>query len=255
MTSWVDPSLRRCDGGPDRARRGERARVAALRAQGRFFWLDVSLDETSRDDLAEALGVPEGALRALPGSGDATAGSRTVHADGGSVAFTLRCYVESDAGAPIACARSSRGHRRLPADPPCGAALAARGPRARLCGRSASRRYVVYSVLDAMLESTFAALDEVELTLEGLAATWATRRGRRAEERSCARRAPGSRPCGAGRRPSRPSSSDPAWRSARCGGFDAEDEPYFDRLDRRSTGCRPRSTPRRMRWGCCWICS
>jgi hypothetical protein len=34
-----------------------------------------------------------------------------------------------------------------------------------------SRRYVVYSALDAMLETTFGALDDVELTLEGLAAT------------------------------------------------------------------------------------
>ena len=54
----------------------QRERVAALRAQGRFFWLDVSLSETSRDDLVEALGVPERALRALPRSGDASA-SRT----------------------------------------------------------------------------------------------------------------------------------------------------------------------------------
>jgi hypothetical protein len=29
----------------------ERQRVAALRAQSQFFWLDVSLSETSRDDL------------------------------------------------------------------------------------------------------------------------------------------------------------------------------------------------------------
>jgi hypothetical protein len=32
----------------------ERERVAARRAEGRFFWLDVSLRETSRDDLADA---------------------------------------------------------------------------------------------------------------------------------------------------------------------------------------------------------
>jgi magnesium transporter len=34
------------------------------------------------------------------------------------------------------------------------------------------RRYVVYSVLDAMLASTFDALEEVEVTLDALAATW-----------------------------------------------------------------------------------
>jgi len=34
--------------------RDERERVAALRAERRFFWLDVSLRETSPDDLADA---------------------------------------------------------------------------------------------------------------------------------------------------------------------------------------------------------
>ena len=65
----------------------ERERIAALRAEGRFFWLDVSLRETSRDDLVEALGVPEHALRVLTGSGDALA-SRRSHADRNSVVFT-----------------------------------------------------------------------------------------------------------------------------------------------------------------------
>ena len=41
----------------------ERERVAALRAEGRFFWLDVSLSETSREDLVDALGIHERALR------------------------------------------------------------------------------------------------------------------------------------------------------------------------------------------------
>ena len=41
---------------------GDRERVAALRAEGRFFWLDASRSETSRDELVDALGVPEGAL-------------------------------------------------------------------------------------------------------------------------------------------------------------------------------------------------
>jgi hypothetical protein len=82
----------------------QQARVAALRAEGRFFWLDASLSETSRDDLVEALGVPEGALRALPGSGDAHA-ARTFHADGQSVAFTLLCYVEPEAPADEAAYR------------------------------------------------------------------------------------------------------------------------------------------------------
>ena len=49
-----------------------RERDAALRAQGRFFWLDVSLSETSGDDLVAALAIPDGALRALADSADAS---------------------------------------------------------------------------------------------------------------------------------------------------------------------------------------
>jgi hypothetical protein len=62
---------------------GNRERIAALRAQGRFFWLDASLSETSREELVDALAVPERAVR----------GPWRVHADGESVDFVLRCYV------------------------------------------------------------------------------------------------------------------------------------------------------------------
>ena len=42
------------------------------------------------------------------------------------------------------------------------------------------RRYAVYSVLDAMLASAFDALEELELTLDALAATWTDDDGARA---------------------------------------------------------------------------
>ena len=44
-------------GGDGETRMGIAFRASALRAQGRLFWLDVSLGQTSRDDLVEALGV------------------------------------------------------------------------------------------------------------------------------------------------------------------------------------------------------
>ncbi|MGZ8650180.1 MAG: CorA family divalent cation transporter, partial [Solirubrobacteraceae bacterium] len=149
----------------------QQARIADLRRHGRFFWLDLSLQEAGRDRLVEALGVPEAALRALPGSGDAPA-SRRLYADGESVAFTLRCYVDVTAGGGEAAFRLRPLEVRvvittdylltlhedqisLPA------ALAADLPQER------SRRYVVYAVLDAMLESTLDALEEVDLRVEG----------------------------------------------------------------------------------------
>jgi hypothetical protein len=71
----------------------ERERIAALRAEGRFFWLDISLSETSREDLVTALGIHERALSALRTAPDGYA-SRAFHADGEAVVFALRCYVE-----------------------------------------------------------------------------------------------------------------------------------------------------------------
>jgi hypothetical protein len=71
----------------------ERQRVAALRTEGRFFWLDVSLSETSREDLVQALGISEPTLGALQRKSDGHA-SRVFHVDAEAVVFSLRCYVE-----------------------------------------------------------------------------------------------------------------------------------------------------------------
>ena len=154
----------------------ERERVAALRAEGRFFWLDVSLSETSRGDLVDALGIPEGAQGALRRTRDGSA-SRAFHADGESVVFALRCYVE------IEPENEQDGYRLRPIEVhvlltseylltlhhervSLQAVLAPDLPEGR------SKRYVVYSVLDAMLATTSDALGEVEVRLDALVATW-----------------------------------------------------------------------------------
>jgi magnesium transporter len=210
----------------------QRARVAALRAQGRFFWLDVSLSETGRDALVEALGVPEGALRALPGSAD----SRTFHADGESVAFTLRCYV--DFGSPADEAASRLRPLEVRVVVTSDYLLTLHAERLSLPAflgpdlvEDRSRRYVVYAVLAAMLDSTYAALEEVELRLESLAATWDEGGGGGVPRPAL--RAAGARLASMRR-----------WVTAqqavfeRLGveigalrGYDTDDEPYFDRLD------------------------
>ena len=154
----------------------ERERVAALRAEGRFFWLDVSLSETSREDLVDTLGIHERALGTLRSSRDGHA-SRAFHADGESVVFTLRCYVEREP------AEEQAGYRLRPMEVQVlvtndylltlhdervslPAVLAPDLPPGR------SKGYIVYSVLDAMLATTFDALDEVELRLDTLGASW-----------------------------------------------------------------------------------
>ena len=147
---------------------GDRERIAALRAQGRFFWLDASLSETSREELVDALEVPEGAVR----------GPSRVHADGESVDFALRCYVAMEHPAETAGYRLTpiqvhvvvtsdyllTLHEERVALP---AVLAIDLPQGR------SKGYVVYSVLDAMLVSASDALEEVEDSLDNLAASLA----------------------------------------------------------------------------------
>jgi magnesium transporter len=152
-----------------------RDRIAGLRARGRFFWLDVSLSETTLDELREALDLSEAAVRAVRRSADAHA-SRTFHADGASVAFVLRCYVQSETPADEAAYRLrplrvdvlvtreclvTLHHERVSLP----AVLAPNLPEER------SERYTVYSVVDGMLASTFEALEEVELRLDVLAST------------------------------------------------------------------------------------
>ena len=206
-----------------------------MRSQGRFFWLDVSRSETSRDDLVEALRIPEQALRSLFGSGDAYA-SRAFHADGESVVFGLCCYVESEVPADEATFRLRplqvqvlvtadyllTFHQERVSLP---TVLAPDLPEGR------TNRYVVYSVLDAMLASSFAALEEAELMLDILAAASIDGGGGRLPRATL--REAGPRLATMRR-----------WVGAeqavleRVGveigalrGFDTDDEPYFGRLD------------------------
>ena len=153
--------------------RANRNRIGALRKDGRFFWIDVSLTETSPDDLGEALGIPERALRALLGFGEEHPSSRKFHADAERVVFAFSCYLESgEAADGNYRLRAVEVHVLVSGD----YLLTLHQERVSvphllapytLEGRS--EQYVVYSVLDAMVASGFDALNEVELTLDDLA--------------------------------------------------------------------------------------
>jgi magnesium transporter len=212
----------------------ERARVAALRVQGGFFWLDVSLTETSRDQVAQALTLPHGALRALASSGDTDPARRFVVADEDSVAFPLRCYVEAQAEEEaVYRERPLEVHVVVTSDyvltvhtePLSLPALLEPGVL-----KERSRRYVVYSVLDAMLESTFGALAEVDGRLEALAATWAAGGG--GVPRTTLK-ATGARLANMRRWVTAEQAivERAAVEIGGLEGFDAGDESYFDRLD------------------------
>jgi magnesium transporter len=212
----------------------ERERVAALRADGRFFWLDVSLMETSRDDLVEVLAIPERALRALSDSRDAYA-SGTLRADGESVVFSVRCDVELEAPAddtayrlrPIEVQVLVTGdylltfHEQRVSLP---AVLIPNLPDER------SGRYVVYSVLDALLTSNFDALGEVELRLDAVAARWSdesnVRLPRTTLREAGARLATMRRRVGAEQAVFERAGVE----IGALRGFDTDEEPNFDRL-------------------------
>jgi magnesium transporter len=218
----------------DRLDADERERVAALREEGRFFWLDVSLSETSRDVVIEVLAIPDRALRALSFSHEAYA-SRTVHADGGSVLFSVGCHIESEAST------DEDAYRLRPLEVQvlvtADYLLTLHGPRVSLPAVLApdlpaerSRRYVVYSVLDAVFASSFDALGEVELRLDSVAATWADKTGVRVSRTTL--RDAGTR-LGSMRR--RVGVEQAAFERAgveiaALHGFDTDGEPYFDRL-------------------------
>lgn len=155
-------------------RGAQRDRVAALRENKRFFWLDVSLSETSLDDLVEALDLPERAAQALASQGEAGGRSRGFHADGHHLVFSTSCYVESSdapAGAqrmrPVEVRVLVNGEYLLTIHEEPVALTELLAPDI-VEGRS--EQYVVYSVLDAMVGTAFAALNELELTLDDLMA-------------------------------------------------------------------------------------
>jgi magnesium transporter len=151
----------------------ERERIAALLKDGKFFWVDVSLAQTSRDDLGKALGVPDHALDRLVDFREDTPPSRKFHADGKHVVFSFSSFLEttqSTAGIPEPL-RVIEIHvfisgdfiltlheeavslpEQLDPDPPEGR----------------SEQYIVYAILDAMVATGFDALNEAELTLEGM---------------------------------------------------------------------------------------
>jgi len=151
----------------------ERERIASLREQGRFFWIDLCVGDLPPEELDEALGIGPPALRPLLEFERAGPPSRRFHADGQHVVFPFHCYLESD-------------HREGEDTPRVGAIevnvlvhgdylLTVHREHVSLPGilpgyseEGRSEQYIVYAVLDAMVATAFDALNNTELALEGL---------------------------------------------------------------------------------------
>ena len=151
----------------------ERERIASLREQGRFFWIDLCVGDLPAAELGEVLGIRPKALRPLLEFERAGPPSRRFHADGQHVVFPFHCYLEGE-------------HRDGDDTPRVGAIevnvlvhgdylLTAHRERVSLPGilpgyseEGRSEQYIVYAVLDAMVATAFDALNNTELALEGL---------------------------------------------------------------------------------------
>jgi magnesium transporter len=151
----------------------QRRRIAELRSQGRFFWIDISTEETSVQELEAMLGIPHLALRPLLDFERGERPSRRFSATHTQVVFPFHCYLESDAedeeGTPRLRAIEVNVlvhgdylltvHREQ-------VSLPSLLPEYSAEGRS--EQYVVYAVLDAMVATAFDALSDTELVLEGI---------------------------------------------------------------------------------------
>jgi len=151
----------------------ERKRIAELRSGHRFFWIDVSLSETTPDQLGEALAIPGPALGPLVDFSDKTPPSRKFHTDGQHVVFAFSCFLEPAraAGGAAQHLRPMEVHVLVTGD----YILTAHTDRASLpdllrpsMSEGRSEQYLVYAILDAMVSTSFDALNEAELALEGL---------------------------------------------------------------------------------------
>jgi hypothetical protein len=92
--------------------RSERERIGALREGGRFFWIDLAVDDTSRDELGAALGISEPALERLFEFGSGVAASRSFYADraAGGLRVPLLSRLDSARrGNPVPAAADSGG--------------------------------------------------------------------------------------------------------------------------------------------------
>ena len=145
----------------------------ALRERGEFFWIDISLSETELADLGKALDVPERALQELA-FGPAHRRSRGFYADGQCVTFRNSCYVE------LAEVIGDSAYRTRPAEVhvlvSSNHILTLHEERVSLPAVLApylpgdrTRQYAVYAILEAMLDTSFGALNEVESNLDALA--------------------------------------------------------------------------------------
>ena len=200
-----------------------RERIAALRADDTFFWIDASTAEAGRDELRDVLDVPEHALDRLLDFRAEVAPSKKLHTDGRHVAFPFTCYVGEAievhvvvTGDYILTLHEARISlpEQLEHEPPEGR----------------SEQYFVYAVLEAMVGTAYDAVNAIELELEDIqfeSAGMVTARVRIDQMRSLTSRLSAMR-----RRlgPQRGIFERVAEEIGHLYGLDSDEERYFERI-------------------------
>jgi magnesium transporter len=161
-----------------------RSRIEALRGEGRFVWIDVSSAETGRDDLRDALGIPDDALRALMTFGDRGPRVRKLFAGDGLVVFPATAYVESTAAASdkLHRLRAVEIHLLVTHDHVLTVHKDSFSLPARLGPYLLEERGpqgAVFEVVQAMVTTSFDALYDIEVVLDDLAVGSTSLVGRR----------------------------------------------------------------------------
>ena len=212
----------------------QRDRIKSLRKAEQFFWVDVSLGTTSPDELSELLDIPAKVVQGLLNFGNAHPAARKFLADGQRVAFGTASYL------PVSEGRAG-GYRLRAVDVgvlvTADYLLTVHQDRISLpqllepyMPEGRSEQYAVYAVLDAILDSAFDALNEVEETLDGLAVMSADLRGGRI--RMATLRATSTRLSDMRRQaaPLRGLFERIGVEITRIDGLEADDEHYFERI-------------------------
>jgi magnesium transporter len=143
----------------------EGRRAAELRAEGQFFWADVHGGAHAREELQEALEIPDDALGPLLDFDPRVSRSRKFHVDADHVVFLFNCFVESG---PIDVHVLVSGEYLItvhaePASLPD--LLEVKVPEDR------TEQYLIYAVLEAMLATHFDELSRVHDQIDGLLAS------------------------------------------------------------------------------------
>jgi magnesium transporter len=212
-----------------------RQKIEQLRAAGRYFWIDVVVESGTRDALAEVLGIPAHALAPLLDFSPQTPPSRKWHADGEHVVFSFIAFLDYERGPDEEAGRLDAVEVHVVVTG--GYVLTVHRERLSLpqllateVPEHGSDEYIVYSVLDAMVETAFDALNETEQRMAELEVAAADMGGARV--RMATLRAISSRLSAMRRRvsPQRGIFERVATEITHVEGLSSDSELYFERI-------------------------